>query len=400
MHRRLLFQYCVRLAALALAFIVATVLGVAWRDPFDLYGLLADSGRGFRAGSPDRQAKAYAVMGAEPDAVILGGSRAFIGYWTQHIGWAARRSYNLGLSGASIYETRRMLQHAAAIGELKQVLITLDFESFRSDFDAQGDSIDKYMIVTPAGWPSFRWVLSLIAATFSVDAVNRAMNFRAAGERLYDENGNGLHAQVRLPKTLDVFRNVANSQLMESARWLHPNGYPDYGEEISWQIEEFRKLLEAACGEGAAVYVIINPLHVSLLQIMEELGSLDVRDRWRATIFEAFNAQISRGCGVSGFWDFTSFVPYTQEPLPFLEEATDLPRYWIEPSHFTPALGQHVLDEVIRSGTNATAGHRVQSDIELHALIASDHQRLRQWQAANPSMAQHVTQRSIELPGR
>ncbi len=369
------------------------------RDPFDLYGLLADSGKGIRAGTPDRQAKAYAVIGARPDALVLGGSRAHMGYWTSDIGWEARRSYNLGLNGASVYEMRRMLQHAAAIGNLKQILVTLDLESFRTDTKGR-DLRESYLVVTSGGWRSPGWLLNLVAATFSIDAIIRAVYIQSAGERLYDESGNGLHAQLRIPKTAEAFRSVANRQLGDSAYWLHPDRYLGYAKADSWPIDEFRRLLETACGEGAAVYVAVNPVHVSLLQLMEELGSLDVRDHWRAAVFNVFDAHTRRGCNAEGFWDFTSFAPYTEEPLPFLGETNNLPRYWVEPSHFTPALGQLVLDQAMRTDARATVGRKVSNDRELRALIAADRGRFRRWQASHPSVARHVAERGSELAGR
>ena len=86
----------------------------------------------------------YAIERLRPDGLILGTSRAGRGFSTTHPSWHGLKVYNSALPAASIYEMRRLLQHAHAVHPLQRVVLGLDHRVFYQNRD--GDEIPVWLV--------------------------------------------------------------------------------------------------------------------------------------------------------------------------------------------------------------------------------------------------------------
>src|SRR5205814_1076088 len=87
-------------------------------------------------------AKPYQVRRINPDAIILGSSRAEVGLDPRHPGWAGKNVFNFGLPSATSYEVMLAFLHAQAGGSLKQAVVGLDFFAYNIFFPRNGEYIE------------------------------------------------------------------------------------------------------------------------------------------------------------------------------------------------------------------------------------------------------------------
>ena len=73
--------------------------------------------------------KSYKVAQFKPEVVVMGTSRSAFGIDPDYDAWGNdfKLRYNLSLSGANMYVTRRFLEHAEELHSLKQVMLGLVF---------------------------------------------------------------------------------------------------------------------------------------------------------------------------------------------------------------------------------------------------------------------------------
>ena len=107
-----------------------------WIDPYDIYHPAE-----YKSNDPVwmskqlRLAKAYRVRQLRPQGIVIGASTSQLGINPNHPGWGANvyPRYNLALPGDNLYESFRYFQHSQALSPQKQILIGLDFISFKAN---------------------------------------------------------------------------------------------------------------------------------------------------------------------------------------------------------------------------------------------------------------------------
>jgi hypothetical protein len=127
-------------------------------DPYLLFN--APRIAGFNARKPavmtqERLMKAYDVLRAAPNTLILGTSMVDRGLDAQHPAWPApdRPFYNLALAGSGPYSSYRYLQHVMSQRHLALVVLGLDFEFFLTvpDYQPATPEFESRLAVTRDG---------------------------------------------------------------------------------------------------------------------------------------------------------------------------------------------------------------------------------------------------------
>ena len=142
-----------------------------------------------------RLTKAHAIMRKQPDALILGSSRTEHGLDPEHPALINKyNSFNLALTGASIYENLRYLQHANAVNPLKKVVLAVDFFQFNAPDILF--VIQYVQFIEPAGVLPPRLVpQSESSVTYSHAAVSSGLDFNLwsslARSRRVNRHSNG-----------------------------------------------------------------------------------------------------------------------------------------------------------------------------------------------------------------
>ena len=94
-------------------------------------------------GAFGRRGTALHIMKHQPKSVILGASSAEVGFDPDHPAWRFKPVFNLGLSGANLYEIQRYLEHASSVSPVKEAVISIVPSSInaylvpRSDFSEE-----------------------------------------------------------------------------------------------------------------------------------------------------------------------------------------------------------------------------------------------------------------------
>lgn len=286
----------------------------------------------------ERLHKAHAVADARPDVLLLGNSRVIVGLDPQHPSLPPR-TYNLGLSGANVYECLRYLQHAVRLHEPKLVLLAIDKDMFDAGSKPLGDFSEARLAVCPAGKPQPAWARSDVAPTiFSTDAVVESCRnlLRRGGTRVRYAGG------MRDVGLMQPY-NETSRVLMENENWRRSVSrfclVDTQGKNR--QLDAFRELLAFCASHHIQLIVFTNPVHAELLDLHMSAGEADFT-AWFLQVQEA----IAASSADVAFWDFQGFNPITVEPFPPASQPrSTLENYW-EISHYRKAVGDLALARV------------------------------------------------------
>lgn len=119
--------------------------------------------------------------------------------------------------------------------------------------------------------------------------------------------------------------------------------------------DAYRQLLVLAHERKVTLHLLTSPAHAHLFESMRVVGLWDTFETWKRRL-AAINEEVARQLGVEPFplFDFAVFDPATTEESVPPASSTEMMRYYWETSHYTPALGEHVLDRAEASGASLT----------------------------------------------
>lgn len=298
-----------------------------------------------------RVSKAFAVMRLEPRTAIIGNSRANYAYRPDHPGWGAGPVYNFGINGATLYEYRRFLSHTAASGRLKSVFLSFDLAGFTSQWRTRDDFVEAMLVTDENGRPkplagldrALYW-LSLDALRFSIfaawgDAKEERERDRTRRDGLRD-GGSFLDRAAADPDGQRGFFRSVDERLVASLD--HCRGAPIYEPNR----QQFRALIDDARRLNVALNIVIDPVHIRRLLIYWLTGGWDVYEQIKREVVETTARARAAGAQIRVF-DFSGLSDYIVEPPAAPGEPQPLARYFFESSHFTPLLGDRILDGVL-----------------------------------------------------
>jgi hypothetical protein len=116
----------------------------------------------------------------------------------------------------------------------------------------------------------------------------------------------------------------------------------------------FRALLRDARREGIALRIFISPVHARYLEWYRRVGWWPLFEAWKRELVATIDAEGEpvRGRPAAVLWDFSGFHPPAMEVVPRLGDLAARMRWYRDTSHYSPALGDLVLDRILaRAGT-------------------------------------------------
>lgn len=297
-----------------------------------------------------RMVKAAQTRHLKPKALILGSSRAETGLDPAHSGWTAHPVYNLGLSNASIYEVRRYLEHACAVGEVRQVVALLDFTSFLAGGTVAPDYLEERLAIRPDGSPGTSGVWCDLPAgllTWSALQGSAATIMGREGEKRYlpDGSRDAAAEDARVLSKGGALKAFAayearalGSRITQEAR---------IGET---ELGHLTAILHLARARNIDLRLSLSPMHVRFLTILELQGRWNLFQDWKRALVRIVAEEAGENTPFP-LLDFGVCSPETTDPVP----ATGLARYYYEASHFNKALGNQLLDIIL--GRRSASGH-------------------------------------------
>ncbi len=309
-----------------------------------------------------RLSKAHIVTQYRPQALILGTSRAEVGLEPTHPGWQYERVYNLGLPQASIYETKRYFEHALYAGELKQVVLALDFFQFNPEL-APLPGFKECRLHTSASRISQFWakLCDVPALYLSRKAFFSAFVQPNEGhENVYLNDG----SRGPLAKEMELVNSGSQHALFlrNEHHYYHDIGFYDGFNQAgasAFRQQAFIDILKLAHEHKIDLRLLVSPSHARQWEVLAAKGLWETFNAWKLFLIET-NSDLARAYGNDAFdlWDFADYNKLSQTPPPPLDDSgSRIPWYW-ESSHYKKELGNIVLDQVLL-GKEVKIGRRI-----------------------------------------
>jgi hypothetical protein len=316
-------------------------------DPWGAYRFAALRAlQPYRSGIASREAKAELAAHGTFDTLVIGSSRMRMGMPTSHPAYGSTNVCNLGLAGTMLDETSGALDYALRKNPVKRVIFGADFHMFSAS-----RSVDP---------------------TYEVSRFNPRLDIseyhgrNLLGERALNESWSLFKDWVRRRPPLIGDRGFVPKYLPERASQREAfakrvrASLVTLGAEGSFvrstnRLETFRQMIRRCRRNGIELIIFIPPIHALQLEAVRATGKWENYEQWKRDL-----VQILAEEGVTDsvpLWDFQGFSGALTETVPPEGDRATRMKYYMEASHFTPALGGLVLERVLRS-TNSSAEAR------------------------------------------
>jgi len=335
-------------------------------DPYGIYNTLHVNGFNFpkaEAQNYEKLVKAYLVSEIQPDAVVMGTSRAGIGIDSDSELWAGDGAvFNLSIADGNVYVTRRFLQHLIAIRPPKKVVLGLDFFVFNAMRSNANDYSENLLAVDSRGQinDNYKWHI-ILSSIFSYSAVKTSIKTIRkiedpkinilnpdSGMRQYAINGKIYHSDelIDLP-VIDhedaaslVFGKVEKYYMSEKYYLGESREYAFENSDIgNSTIREFRKIVRLCLENDIELFMFISPTHARQTEAIRAIGLWPLFEQWKRGVVQVLEQEY--GSEEYRLWDFSGYNSVTS-----VEVITGRMREYKDPSHYLPFVGDMVLSRL------------------------------------------------------
>lgn len=299
-----------------------------------------------------RATKAAAVRRMRPTAIVLGSSRAEFAIDPAHPGWRSERVYNLALSGTTIYESWRNLQHAQVVQPLERAVLMLDLLMFnaRRKFDDGGNLNpmfdERRLAATADGRPGPIFLGDFLASTLSLDALVKSLKTPLWQDEIVEYNEDGTRVAEYIPiAALGGHRQAFRDNERAKFGTIY-NDFTLVSESVDNR-DVFRRILRLAHEQAIDLRIAISPAHARMFETIAVRGLWEEFEEWKRDLVR-INAEVAELLGREPFplWDFSGYNSYTTETVPAAGDLRTKMRWYFESSHYTRALGDLLLDRI------------------------------------------------------
>ena len=355
--RRFLFGVVV-LAILVAAF-------DAFVDPYLVFGspLIAHVNR-IKPASQDRQAlaKAYLFRRMRPQTVIFGSSKAQVGIDPKSplLPPDAGLVFNFGWAGIWTNDLFAIVKEAADNAPIHRILVVVDLIDFMQPLRPSADGSTG-----PSYLPDWRRrQIERAEALLSFDALKDSIQTVLGQNERYPS---GFIADGRMLEG-DFQRSVdagGAAVMFDQKRAFMLYKIALTNERLA-SVSDRKKVDATAISQIVAlgrkrhiqIDIAISPVHAEELRAIV-LGGL--WPRYEAAKRALTDVVAADGGGQVALWDFMGFDPISTEPVPPSDNRVDRTKWFWEPNHFRPALGEKMLATIYHGG--AEFGRRLTPDM-------------------------------------
>lgn len=341
-------------------------------DPYGLFRF-ADSA-GFnevkpKAGRHEKMVKAVQVQRIQPRGLILGNSRAEVGFDPLHPAWPVQPVYNLALPGTGTHTSLLHLRQLLAGNNKPEVLVWgLDFMDFLVEGspsnparprlpDEEGrllqqikDHAETTLTLT-ALQDSIQTIFSQ-HSPYAADLTRLGFNPMRDYLKITDDEG---YRAVFRQKDVENTRNFLR----------RPKSIFDSDRRSSPAQEDVREVIRLCHEHNIDLRLVIYPYHAHLLVIIRISGLMPAFEEWKRAL-----VSLNAGQQAVPLWDFSRISKITAESIP--SDRQEKMRWYWEAGHFKRELGDRVLNRVFdAAGQPPGFGVLLRPD-NLDAQLSSD----------------------------
>lgn len=371
----LLALSCVGIAAFNLA-----------ADPYGAYPGASVSWLASRSGEKGtRTARAELLRRGPWEFIIIGSSRAQMGYAPDHPVLGGMKGCNAALPATNIRELQPVVDYALRHNDPKRVLFAIDFLLFDSGREFQHDFAQSYFT------PSRDAISYHLDNTISFRVTNASYKTLMSAVRGDSSRFTPLGQTVRHTKKLsDGHRALFAAKLREffTDTYADLNVSPD-------RIDRFRAIIQAVRNDGVPIDIVINPIHAAQLEAIATAGLWADFEQWvRDVTAVVEDERLVPGPEVR-LVCFISYGTHCTEPIPPAGDADTTMRFWWESSHFKDELGAEVLNRLYAGIADGQSGQDFGLDltgVNVDTWIADMRQGRARWERDNPGDVEFVQQ--------
>ncbi|RMG16051.1 MAG: hypothetical protein D6731_07065 [Planctomycetota bacterium] len=333
---------CAASAALFAALLAGTAAFCVATDPHDVFASLSPRALDEYRNHRSRAAKSARVARGGIDVLLLGTSRVEAGFDPREPAWGEGTVYNAGLGGGNQFETNHALALALSAAPPRRAVIAVDLLGMRAGEEGQRDFARSYFD------PRREVVEFWGGHLFGRDALQRGLKVlrRAARGEPGANRPDGFRRPPEQQAAFDhrkLFEGVVRGFLITTY-----NSAFVYDEE---RVAHLQRLLGEARAKGVEAVVVVPPVHALLLEAMHVGGVWPLFERHLRSLeaaVEAANRLDAPGPPVA-LWSFVDYAGACAEEVPPAGSAERM-RWWVEGSHFLPALGARIARRLFAGG--------------------------------------------------
>jgi hypothetical protein len=321
-------------------------------DPYGIFGKIKNTDMNLKnpkIEKNDRMHKAFALKQIQPQAIVLGSSRAEYGFDPNHKGWKAIKVYNAALAGSNIYETMMYFKSANRKNNLQQVVLALDFYMFNIYRENVITFNEDYIVNS-----EFLRIYNLFSIIFSIDTIRDSYStiFGQYVEALHFSNGqrNWLRLENDHINSGKGYRKsfIHSEKEFSSKVWL-PAPFMKYEFQNKNQntFDYYEEILRESYKSDIDLKILISPSHARLWEALYTVGLWPKFEDWKKRLLILNNEEAKKKNKVPfKLWDFSGYSQYTTENVPNLLDLESKMKWYWEASHYKKELGDIILDEI------------------------------------------------------
>lgn len=337
-------------------------------DPYGIFGLVNRAGFNMvkpAAANQGAMFKAYQLLRQPPRTLIIGNSRAEVGFDPESASWPADAQpvFNAALPGTGTSTSLAYLRHVLAITENDpsarptRVVWGIDFMDFLVDGRTPAGQtspprngrllVDAGDVASPGHWiqraRDYAEATLTLAATLDALETLRSQRDRYA-TRLTAQGFNPMQDYEKIAAEEGYWaifhqRDVSNIK----AYLQRPKDLYEQGRRSSESLDHLREVLALCHHHGIELKLVIYPYHARLLETMHITGHWEGFEEWRRAVVEVVAAASAGQFRPAQLWDFGGFNELTMETVPPKGDRRARMQWYWEAGHFKSTLGDRVL---------------------------------------------------------
>lgn len=347
-----------------------------------------------------RLSKAMSIRWHKPDILIMGSSTAETGLDPLHPAWASHKVYNLGLSGANVYEVKRYLEHAESIHSIKKVVIVVNFFMFNA-YSKNRDDFDESILAVDSKGNKNQFASTILFKTlFSYDALKGSIETIKHQEKrnAFLANGQLVH-DYRLEQINQLKGYKNNFIYVEGYNKINllpaPHAQYSFDDEPNnvHTMDYFKQIINLCEKNNTELLVIVAPEHVRLQETYHLLGLDSLYQDWLKKMTALIDEHNSRNLEQHySVWNFNLVNAMTAEALPPKNSLSKSMQWFWDPFHFKNELGNEILNIVLGHEKN-----KKQVAIKMHSnqmdkFLSGYYGALKTWEDQNKVSVKELQQ--------
>jgi len=336
-------------------------------DPYGLYDTKYFNFDKIKQSNKMRLIKAIKTKEIKPTSICLGTSRTEYGYDPTHK-YFIKPSYNLATSGSSMYENNLNFKYALNQGNLKKVLLVVDYRMLNNKTQKSVQDFESYF--------ENKNIYNLL---FSIDVLKDSLLTIKGGDNssIYLDNGQREHNH----NWKNILKNGGHFETMKKDEKTYYKDYPTnytYKDTKKKSFPDFEEIVKLCYENNIELDIIFGASHIRQWEALNYYLGYDKWLQWKKDVLISVN-KIANQHNKKQFiiMDFSVYHKLTAEKVP-TDKNTKMKYHW-ESSHYKNELGKIVLDRLIGDSEYTDFGvelnlenidkHLKQQEINRHKFI-------------------------------